>query len=178
MKIAHCPFIRNKQNGLTLIEVVIAIIIMSIIGTVFGNYLVNGVKAYINTEKNITALQKSLLIDMRIDKELREVDYNGGTFDISDFSSTTFTFTNIDAATTVQFDYDAASDILKMDYADPAVTILSNNITAFTFNYFEGDGITAAASIADIAFVEYNYTISEDGTSYSSVSRVMLRDRE
>ena len=133
------------------------------------------------TENNITALTKSQLIDKRLELELREVDFSGGVLSIDvTFNSTTLTFTNIDGVTPVQINYDAVGNNLKLDYANPAVTILSDNITAFTLTYYQGDGITVSTPgvVSEIAFIEYNYDITEDGNTYSSVGRVMLRDKQ
>jgi len=171
----------NKQNGLTLIELVLAIIIMSIIGTTITSFSLNSVKAYGAVEENLTALTKMRLINTRLDIELREVDHDGTNFSIdAGYDTNALLFANIDPAIpTVKFEYDGGANELKLDYADPAITILSDNVTAFTFNYYDtnGDPLTPGVDPeTDIVFVEYSYDISEGNATYSSTSRVLLRD--
>lgn len=168
----------NKQSGLSLIELIVAMVIVGIIGLSLNQYLIGSVKAYIATKNNISALTKIHSIDKRLNLEIREVNFNSIN---NAFNTTTLLFTNIDTVTLVKFEYDAVNNLLKMDYADPALTILSDNITAFTFTYYKNDGTTPVLigvdPSSDIAFVTYNYDITENGVSYTSIGRVMLRDR-
>ena len=166
----------KNQSGLTLIELVISIVIISIIGLSLSNYLLNSVKTYMATEKNITALTKSQLIDKRIELELREVDFNLGAYSITTSSNTTVAFTNAYSAKLIEINYDGVANNLELNY-DGVTTILSDNITAFDLNYYDADG-NPTAIVADMIFIEYNYNITEDGITYSSIGRVMLRDKQ
>lgn len=181
MKRNHLIYSPKTQAGLSLVELVVAIIIMGIIGLIISHYMSSSVIAFLSTKNNITALQKTHLIDSRLEAELKEVNHNGTSYDInSAFNSTTLTFTNIDSSTTVEINYDGALNILKLDYTSPAVTILSDGVTAFSLSYFQADGTTSSTpgTVSEIEFVQYNYTISENGVSYASTGRVFLRDRQ
>ena len=167
----------KKQSGLTLLELVIAIIIMGIIGTATSSYLLNSVQAYFATESNINALTKSRLIDIRLETELREINFNSIG---AGFNNTNLSYTNIDTVTAVEINYNAVSNNLELNY-DAITTTLSDNITVFTFNYYRENLTTVIPGTdpaSDIIFIEYSYSISEDGVTYSSTGRVMPRDRQ
>jgi len=169
--------VKRKQSGLTLLELVIAIIIMGIIGTATSSYLLNSVQAYFATESNINALTKSRLIDIRLETELREINFNSIG---AGFNNTNLSYTNIDTVTAVEINYNAVSNNLELNY-DAITTTLSDNITVFTFNYYRENLTTVIPGTdpaSDIIFIEYSYSISEDGVTYSSTGRVMPRDRQ
>ena len=181
MRLNFRTYSPKNQTGLTLVELVVAIIIMGVIGLIISNFMGNSVNAFLSTKNNITALQKTHLIDSRLEAELKEVNHNGTSYDINTaFSSTSLTFTNIDTTTTVEINYDGASNTLKLDYTSPAVTILSDGVSAFSLSYFQADGTTSSTpgAVSEIVFIQYDYTISENGVSYVSTGRVFLRDRQ
>jgi len=164
--------IRKKQNGLTLIELVVSIVVLSIIVMVVSQYIESSVESYRKTKNNVSALSKLRLLDERLSKEIRRTRYTAA-FDIATFTSTSYEFTDVDG---ISVTYSYSGNTLSIDYDNPVVSSpISNQLTAFTFNYYQADGITAAGSIADIKFVEWVMTLSENGVNYSLTNRVMLR---
>ena len=164
-------FIR-KQKGMTLVEVVISIFVFSIIALVVARFVESSDESYRATKNNIAALTKLRLLDERLTKEIRRTRYNAG-YNINTASNAVFEFIDVDGVT-ANFFYNG-SDTLQVIYDTPAVASpLSDQLTAFDFNYYQFDG-TATAILADIRFVEWVMTLSENGISYSLTNRVSLR---
>lgn len=167
-----------RQRGITMIELVLAIIVTSIIAVPIAIYASGSVKAFMQTKDNINALTKIRNTGVRITKEIRKLNYNGAQFDVSSMTASQFQFVNTDGIT-VRFDYNAVTQLLSLYYSTPALTAtLADQVVAGAFVYYRSDGITAAGSGADIAFVEYSFTLQEGGVSYSTRNRIMLRDRQ
>jgi len=167
--------IRN-QSGVTLIELIIVLIIFSILAAGIASYLSQSMRAFMAAKDGLAGLGISQYVDQRIAMEIREINFEGSGYSITDFTTDTLTFQNTDDVTTVQIKYDSASSRLLLDYASPAVQTLANNITDFVFTYYDKEGI-AGATVSTVVFIEYSYTIAESATGFSTTSRVMLRDK-
>ena len=167
----------NRQQGFSLIEMVISIIILSLIALVISSFMGRSILGFTKSKDNNTALSKLRYIDQRLAKELRLVDYNGGYDLTANASATKFEFNDISGANNIVISYNGV-DTLSLSYSNPAASgVLSQEMTAFNFNYYTSDGQTAAAADgSDLVFVEYSFTITENNAAYSTRSRVMLRD--
>ena len=163
---------KKKQKGLTLVEVVVSIIVLSIIALVVARFVESSSESYSATKNNIAVLTKLRLLDERLTKEIRRTNYSIG-YDINTATNTVFGFTDVDGVT-ISFSYNG-SDTVQVSYDVPAViSAISDQLTAFDFNYYQFDG-TATAVLADIRFVEWVMTLTENGISYSLTNRVALR---
>jgi len=161
---------------MTLLELVISITVLSMVLVVAGGYLTNSVKAYNSSVDNVSVFNKLRFVSERIAKELRNINHNGANYVINNSSATQFDFDD-KTGNQVIIDYDGVTDQLSLSYTIPVVNaLLADGITAFSFNYYTGDGISAPATNADIVFVEYSITMQENSTSYSSKSRLTFRD--
>ena len=166
----------RTQHGFSLIELVVSIIVLSLIAVTISSFMGRSVIGFTKSKDNITALSKLRYIDRRLAKELRLVNHDGaGSYDVTTMTNTTFEFTDTSGANDVTISY--AGTTLNIDYTNPAVNgDLSREVTAFSFNHYQSDGVTAANNGTDLVFVEYNITVTENDASYSARSRVMLRD--
>jgi len=162
----------SKQKGLSLIELVVSILILSIIVMVVAQFVKAGTESYRATKDNISALSKIRLIDERLSKEVRRTRFNAA-YDVNVFTGTSYEFIDIDGVTV---GYGFAGSTLSITYDTPTVTSeLSNQLTAFNFNYYASDGVSTALAVSEIKFVEWVMTLSDNGISYSLTNRVMLR---
>lgn len=170
-----------RPNGFTLIELVISIVILSVIIIAFSNFLSKSIMGFTKSKDNITALSKLRYIDRRLAKELRLVNNDGaGSYVLTTLltDNQNFGFTDTSGTNDVTIAYNG-TDTLNISYTNPAASgDLGREVTAFSFNYYTSDGQTAATDGTDLVFVEYNVTVTENGASYSTRSRIMMRDKK
>ncbi len=63
----------NDESGFTLIEIIASLVLISIMATVAGSWIVLGAKGYIFTRENSAITQKAGMIMARIGRELTEL---------------------------------------------------------------------------------------------------------
>ncbi len=169
---------RRPQAGFTLIEVIIAIVILGLLGAAAGYGLQNGALAFVNTTDNVHTLGKLRAASERLVREIREVRRDPLTpaaYDIATMNATTLTFIKSDG-TGVTFN--GAPPLVTLGYSTPAGThTLTDQVNSLTFAYYQVDGITPATGSADVAFVEFELVLSRNGNSYPQRSRVALRNQ-
>ncbi|MDH5547856.1 MAG: prepilin-type N-terminal cleavage/methylation domain-containing protein [Gammaproteobacteria bacterium] len=166
------------QSGFSLIELAITIIVLGLVVAAISGFMGRSILGFSRSVENISALTKMRYIDQRLAKELRLVNYNAGAYVLTaNTTATKFEYTDISGANDVVISYNG-TDTLNISYTNPATNgDLSREMSAFSFNYYTSDGVTAAAvDGSDLVFVEYSFTITENNATYSTSSRVMLRD--
>jgi len=177
MKINCLPKTRrifDAHQGMSLIELVIAISILSIISLVVTQYLQGSVSSYQAVKNNSSALMKLRLLDERLSREFRRTRYTAPVYDItSGFNSSGYEFVDLDGVTVT---YSYTGNSLSVAYSSPVVSnVINDQLTAFSFNYYQSNGVTAATLAAEVKFVEWVMTLTENGNIYSLTNRVMLR---
>ena len=165
-------------------ELILVVIVMSIIGVSISSFMSNSVKAYLVSMENARGVDKVSNVTNRFSLELRNVDHDGSNYQIvtadltAGAANTRFEYDNTDGDR-ITLEYNAASDLLTMTnntVGGTAYTI-ADQVTAFDFNYYTSDGVTAAASDgSDLKFVEFQISLQEGDVTYSSRTRVALRD--
>jgi prepilin-type N-terminal cleavage/methylation domain-containing protein len=170
----------NRANGFTLMEMVITLTVLAILAAVAGPYLTNGVRAYNDTASALHTLGKLRLATERLVRETREIRRDpSGNFDIASSVSSpgsSITFTKMDGETVT---IDQSGSVIRLSYSSvPGTPILTDEVKAnsLTFSYLQTDGVTNAASNADVAFVEFQLILSHAGNDYPQRSRVALRN--
>lgn len=164
-------------KGLTLIEVVMAIVVMAIVGTVASMLLYQGAKSFERMDvRQDLALQGRLGLE-RMTKELRLVRCTAGgsscrptsadivyPADPLPSSSTELRFVNT-SNDGLGLRLNAGTLLLRQGSggADPE-DILSDNATGLTFTFLKQDG-TAAAAIADVWLINVTLTLEGKGDS-------------
>jgi len=175
--------LKSHNVGFTLIELTMTIIILSIISVSLASFMSSSVKAYIVSMDNARGVDELRYAMNRLSYEIRNVDHNGTEYQLvtnigGGPASTRFEYVNTDGATIV-FEYDAGAGLLTIDDSAVGVVgaILANQVTAFDFNYYQSDGVSSASNGANLFFVEFQISLQEAGVTYSSRSRVALRDQ-
>lgn len=171
---------KRKQAGITLIELVISLIVMSIIIIPVSRYLTNSVQAYVATTDNINGTNEIRYAMNRLSQEIRQMSHNGTQYEIttpaSDMTSGNLMYVNTSGAT-MTINYTANVLSIKDDSVSLVNSYtLANQVTAFNFNYYQIDG-TLATDGTNLAFVEFEMTLQQGSVSYQARSRVALRDK-
>lgn len=169
----------RSQQGFTLMEMVIALVVLGLLGSVAGYGLVGGVLAFSETTGNVKTLGNLRYANERMAREIREIRRNPGTpanYDISTMTASNLVFTRLDGITVT---LTAAPPLVQLGYSTPALNqTLTDEVGSMGFTYLQADGSTAATGNNDIAFVDFELVLSHNGNNYPQRSRVSLRNRQ
>lgn len=170
---------RRRQQGFTLMEMVIALVVLGLLGSVAGYGLVGGVLAFSETTGTVKTLGKLRYANERMAREIREIRRNPVTpanYDISTMTASNLVFTRSDGITVTLA---AAPPLVQLGYSTPALSqVLTDEVGSLSFSYLQADGSTAATGNNDIAFVDFELVLSHNGNNYPQRSRVSLRNRQ
>ncbi len=177
----------SGTRGFTLIEVIMAIVVLAIVGTVASMLLYQGAKSFERMDvRQDLALQARLSLE-RMTKELRLARCTSGgsscrpsTADIVypaeplPASSTEIRFVNTDTSG-LGFRLSGGTLLLRQGSggADPE-DILSDNATGLTFTFLKQDG-TAAATVADVWMINVTLTLELKGDSVALKANIHPR---
>lgn len=157
---------RKQQPGFTLIESVMAVVLIGIIALVFSAYINESFRAWVfmGQEKQATFQSQAALT--RMIKEIKRIQHNTS---ISTWTSTTLVFTNIDGVT-ITFTQSGTNllmngDILVQDLANPG---------GVAFSYLKADG-TAAAAVVEISIIKVRLKVVQNGRTYVNESAGYFR---
>ena len=90
---------RTRQQGFTLIELIISLVILALVGSVAGYGLVNGTLAFSSSADAVHTHGKLRYASERMAREIREIRRNTVTpaqYDISTMTASTLAFTKRD----------------------------------------------------------------------------------
>lgn len=174
----HTPFLLGRTAGFTLIEMVVTVIVMGILTAVSLPLLTGGINPYGPINESVDYLSKLRYATERMAREIREVNFSAGAYQIApltaDTGTVTFTKWN---GTIVNFTKTGTN--LNMSYNTPAGTyLLSDDVTLLRFNFFTSAGaVTSSAASVDFVLIELTLTNPTTGGAYTQRTRVSLRDR-
>lgn len=176
----------GRSRGFTLIEMVVTLMVLSILGGVTAYTISHGARAYLGSRDIVTTLSKLRLASERLAREIRSVRRDPpapAQYDFNGFpTATNLSFDRLEAdgvtVTTVSIDGSANPITLEYDTPSGAQT-LTDQVSSFSLAYYQADGVTAATSTTDIAFVEFELVLTDaNGNSYPQRTRVALRNQE
>lgn len=174
----HCA------RGMTLIEMVMAIVIVSIVLAASAPLIANTFQSYVTTRSALDATSKARLAVERIAREIRDVNYAAGAYQFATMTASDVTFTKTDG-TVVQVDRVGTDVRIRYTLPPPAIGpfVLTNDVTAgapnFALTYLDATG-AAGATAANVAFVQVTLTLNVPNTTgavHTERTRVALRDK-
>jgi prepilin-type N-terminal cleavage/methylation domain-containing protein len=126
---------RFKQKGFTLLEIILAIVAMTVIAVVAGVGLVEITKGYIFSKKNAFIAQQGQIAVERLKKEFSSIK------SISNATLTTITYKstrNLSEDVSICWAGGSAPVLIKMNALDcSGGDILADNITLFNLKYYD-----------------------------------------
>ena len=168
---------RQRQDGFSLLELVIVLVVLGLLGAAAGYGLVGGTLAFTGTADGVQTLGKLRYASERMAREIRETRRNPASpavYDITTMNATSLTFTKSDGVTVT---LNGAPPLATLAYSTPAGThTLVDEVGTLGFAYLQADGVTAATGNADVAFVELELVLTRAGNSYPQRTRVALRN--
>jgi len=157
------PYFKNQQ-GFTLIELVIVIVILSIIAAVASQMLAQGFNAFLKAQNVTDANWQGQVALERMIRDIRTVR---SANDISSSTSTTFSFVNL-AGTSMTYTLSGSNLTLNGN-------VLASGVNSLTFTYYDQNG-NVGPSTANIHYVNIDLAIAEGNASYNLSTGVYLRD--
>jgi prepilin-type N-terminal cleavage/methylation domain-containing protein len=157
---------KKRKKGFTLIESVMAIVLIGIISLVFSAYINESFRAWVFMGQEKQATFQSEAAVTRIIKEIKRIQHNTA---ITTWTSTTLTFTNLDAIT-ITFTQTGTnlmmnSDVLMQNLANPG---------GLAFTYLKADGATAAA-VNEVSLIKVRLKALINGRTYVNESAAYFR---
>ena len=124
----------KSESGFTLLEIILAILIIGIIAAFAGIGIVSGTKSYVSVRENAALAQKANLALMRITREI------SGLLDIVDASGTYIKFESITGDRTIG-QHEGAVMIAEGETTPGNGDILVDRVAenGFTLTYKKGD---------------------------------------
>lgn len=163
----------GKTSGFTLIEVIMAIVVMSIIAVGVGSLLYQGTRSFemIDTRRDLTGQGKLALERMTREIRLTRCASGGGACtptatEITAMTATEMRFVKQDYAGR-GFRYDGPTQTLYLRQGSTATDpedVLAKNISAFSFAYFKSNGSTTTLP-AEVWRVNIEMTLSSGNDS-------------
>lgn len=185
----------RKSPGFTLLELVAAIIVLGIIFAAGAPVMVQSATAYTDSVTTTQTLDKLRYATERIARELREVNYSGGTFQFTSgnlsttapsFSRTEYMTTSGGAVATNTFTtvvISSSNGNVSIAYTKGGVTTtvvltdqLSATSNALQFAYYDQTGSSTGVTASTVRYVEIRLILAANGQDYSTRTRVALRN--
>lgn len=170
--------LRVHQGGFSLIELILAIVLIGILAGLTAPIISQGLAAGETTRSNLHTQEKLQQLLQRLSYEIREIDNNGTNYMINTMSATNLSFTRNDsAATRISIGY--AGTTVSLGYSSPAQSaVLSDEVSSFNFAYFDSNSVVTTSNSA-VAYVEISAGLqnADSGAVYSRRARIALRDR-
>jgi prepilin-type N-terminal cleavage/methylation domain-containing protein len=174
----------QRARGMTLIEMVLAIVIVSIVLAASAPLIANTFQSYFSTRNALDATSKARLAVERIAREIRDVNFTAGAYAFSSVNpgiTNNTTFTKTDGVTTVTVA--TALPQVTMGYSSVlagAGQLLTDDVASLGFQYLREDLTNTGVTAANVRFVEITLTLNVPGTTgavHTERTRVALRDK-
>ncbi len=164
-----------SRRGFTLLELVVVIVLLGIFAALGGPILYHGFLAYFTASDTLTTLDKQRYATERMAREIRAVGWTGAAYDFTTMTSAQLSFNN---SAGMNVALASSPPNVTIQYSSPAVTaVLTDQVDSLQFAYYQEDGVTPAASGADVRFVEINLTLAQGSALYSQRTRVAMRNK-
>lgn len=158
---------RARERGSTLIELIITIIVVGVIAGIVGAVMLQGVRAFMAQDTKASITSQGRLAIERMARDIRLIRSRTAA-DIPVMAATTLSFVDMSGNAVV---YTSGAGSVTRN----GVALASPNATGLTFSYFRQDGVTPAASPAQLWIIQVDLTFA--GTNESQDFRVRVHPR-
>lgn len=168
----------KRDNGFTLIEVIVSVIIIGIITSFAGMAIVTGVKGYVFTRDSASIGQKAQLAMTRISRELMELS----AVTTGEVSRITYERLDDSGVSITQTIYYFADDsTVKIATGSAAVNgdTLVDSVSSFALTYYKGadSWVAGVDDIASLTAIEISLSLTwSDGSEVTFSTTVSPRN--
>lgn len=138
---------RSNEQGFTLIEVIVTLILVGITAALAGMWIVSIANGYIFAKMNASTIQKGQLAMARLSKELSAIQSISLT--PTPPNGTSITFNRVDSINAsgipITISYDNNSKTLIFNVNGTGNNTLADSVSAFNLNYCD-DNLTSSTS--------------------------------
>lgn len=185
----RCPLhLRTAPIGFSLIEIVIALVILGILGVAGANMITSGVFTNQTISNEKLAYSGARYALERMGREIREMKYDSNSSAMVATAATadtlSFTKTGLTAETNVTLSYNNGTKKINLTYGSNTGDDLMLNyagLAAGPFTYYKADGspMTPPISLAELRYVGVTLSVTPAGSNQAlSLSNLIyLRNR-
>jgi MSHA biogenesis protein MshO len=153
------------------------IVILGILAAFVGPVLFNAMRAYDQAQKGVQTQAKMRYAIERMSRELREIrrqTTDAALLDITSMTATSLAFFKTDSTPVV---IAVAGNQVNLAYSTVSA-MLTDQLGSFSLEYFQPDGVTAAATASSLSFVQISMTLSEGTNLFSARARVDVKNAQ
>jgi prepilin-type N-terminal cleavage/methylation domain-containing protein len=154
----------KKQNGFTLIELAMVIVIIGIIAAMASSMISQGFEAYFTGKNVMDADWQGRLALERMARDIREIRSAG---DISTMTASQLTFVDL-SGNTITYQL-SGTNLMRNSQ------ILANGIQSMTLSYFDANGSTTASASA-VRYISISLNVTQNNTNITVATAVYARD--
>lgn len=173
-----CPATFKWAAGFTLLELVMVMLVLSILAGLTAPIFSQGLAVTRTTTENLHTIEKLRYASERLAREIRQVNYNGTSYDISSMTVSNLAFVKNDSrATAVTINLSGFT--VTLTYSAPALSaILTDDVSGLALAYYDASN-AVTTNTANVTAIEFTLTLQNPvtGGSFSQRTRVALRER-
>jgi MSHA biogenesis protein MshO len=166
----------KRNRGFTLFEMLVSVIVLAIMASIAAPMMATAVTAYERFNEDLASLDRVRYATERLARELREVAFDGSSYNFASMSTSAPVFTKNDGITVTLTN---TAPTVTLAYSTPAVSptpILSNQVQSLSFAYFDETGTATATTTTAVRYVEVALTLIVGTQTFSERTRVQLRN--
>jgi MSHA biogenesis protein MshO len=167
----------RRVEGFSLLELIMVIVILGILAAFVGPVLFNAIRAYDQAQKGVQTQAKMRYAIERMSRELREIrrqTTDAALLDITSMTATSLAFFKTDSTPVV---IAVAGNQVNLAYSTVSA-MRTDQLGSFSLEYFQPDGVTAAATASSLSFVQISMTLSEGTNLFSARARVDVKNAQ
>lgn len=164
----------REHRGFTLVEMIAAIVVISIVGLVGSRLVLVASNAMEGTARRAELINSLNLVMERAMTELSSIDAAAGVPAITSPTSSSITFTVNGSSRTLSH----SGTTVQLTGAAATGATLATDVTTFTLTYYDRDNAVIAspsAAISSIRSIQLTVTATKASISETLRSRVFLR---
>jgi prepilin-type N-terminal cleavage/methylation domain-containing protein len=155
-------FTMMQQKGFTLVELIVALVLVGIIGTFTTLFMYTGLNGYLRAKDTAEGALKAQIALDRISLELRDINI------IDTFTAnTTIDYASVTLPGDRQITYNAVADTISMD-VDGNVNLLLDDVQSFTMTAAYADLNNSGGGNNEVEAIDVSFTVGEIGRPFSA----------